>query len=116
MNALKQMWERVEIARQDSDSELFSALLLVGELTLKLTTVGLLAAIPDDRERHRYRLAFKLVRSDGLGDWASSLDDILKGPASHQLCEPAKQTEKAELVASSPESVGDFGHPDHHST
>lgn len=98
MKPLEQMWQRVEVARQDSDSELFSALLLAGELALKLTTVGLLAGIPDDRERHRYRLAFKLVRADGLGDWAASLDDILKGPASHELCESAKEKEKAELV------------------
>ncbi len=98
MEALRQMWGRVEVARQDSDSELFNALLLAGELALKLAAVGLLAAIPDDRDRHRYRLAFKLVRADGLGDWAASLDDILKGPASQQLCEIAKQTEKAELV------------------
>jgi NB-ARC domain len=98
MKTLEQMWERVEVASQDSDSELFSALLLAGELALKLTTVGLLAGISDDRERHRYRLAFKLVRADGLGDWAASLDDILKGPASHQLCDPVKQAEKADLV------------------
>jgi len=98
MKALEQMWQRVENARLDSDSELFSALLLTGELILKMTVVGLLAGIPGDCERHKYRLAFKLVRADGLGDWAASLDDILKGPASHHLCEPAKQTEKAELV------------------
>lgn len=98
MKPLEQIWQRVEVARQNSDSELFSALLLTGELVFKLTTVGLLAGIPDDREKHRYRLAFKLVRADGLGDWATQLDDILKGPASHHLCEPAKQLEKAELV------------------
>ncbi|MCX6910078.1 MAG: NB-ARC domain-containing protein [Verrucomicrobia bacterium] len=108
MKPLEQMWQRVEVARQDSDAELFSALLLAGELVLKLAAVGLLAGIPDDRERHRYRLAFKLVRADGLGDWATSLDDILKGPASHQLCEPAKQTEKAELVQ--PCEVGSWLH------
>lgn len=38
------------------------------------------------------------MRADGLGDWAASLDDILKGPALHQLCEPAKQNDKADLV------------------
>ena len=108
MKPLVQMWQRVEVARQDSDSELFSALLLAGELALKLTTVGLMAGIPDDRERHRYRLAFKLVRADGLGDWATSLDDLLKGPASHQLCEPVNQIEKAELVQ--PCEVGSWQH------
>ncbi|SRR6266540_148185 len=108
MKALEQMWQRVENARQDSDSEFFNALLLTSELAFKLTVVGLLAGIPDDRERHRYRLAFKLVRSDGLGDWSATLDDILKGPASHQLCEPAKQTEKAELIQ--PCVAGDWQH------
>jgi len=98
MKAIDQMWERVEFAREDSNSELFSALLLSGELLLKLTVAGFLAGIPDDRERHRYRLAFRLVRADGLGDWAASLEDILKGPASHQLCESAKQGEAMQLL------------------
>src|SRR6266700_1020748 len=98
LKPLEQMWQRVGVAKQDSDSALFNDLLLGGELTMKLATVGLLASIPDDREKHRYRLAFKLVRADGLGDWAAVLDDMLKGPASHHLCDPVKQVEKAELV------------------
>ena len=108
MKILEQMWQRVEVARQDSDSELFSALLLTGELVLKLTAIGLLAGVPDDREKHRYRLAFRIVRADGIGDWAAQLDDILKGPASQQLCEPVKQIEKAELVQ--PCEVGSWQH------
>jgi hypothetical protein len=98
LKPLDQIWQRVEVAKQDSDSELLNDLLLGGELVMKLATVGLLAGIPDDREKHRYRLASKLVRADGLGDWAAALDDMLKGPASHRLCDPAKQVEKAELV------------------
>jgi hypothetical protein len=96
LKPIEQMWQRVGVAKQDSDSALFNDLLLAGEFTLKLAAVGLLAGIPDDREKHRYRLAFKLVRADGLGDWASAMDDMLKGPASHHLCDPVKQVEKAE--------------------
>src|SRR5574341_512347 len=93
LKPLDQIWQRIGVAKQDSDSALFNDLLLGGELVMKLATVGLLAGIPDDREKHRYRLAFKLVRADGLGDWAAVLDDILKGPASHHLCETVKQLE-----------------------
>ena len=108
LKPLEQIWQRVEVAKQDSDAALFNDLLLAGELTLKLATVGLLAAIPEDREKHRYRLAFKLVRADGLGDWATALDDILKGPASHHLCDPVKQVEKMELVQ--PSEQGSWQH------
>lgn len=108
LKPLEQIWQRVEVAKQDSDAALFNDLLLAGELTLKLIAVGLLAAIPEDREKHRYRLAFRLVRADGLGDWATALDDILKGPASHHLCNVVKQAERAELLQ--PSGPGTWQH------
>lgn len=82
---LRMMWDRVELARSDSDTTLFLHLLYAGEMTLKLTTASMVSAVEDDRERHRYRLTHRLIRSDGLGDWAQTLDEILIGPPSQHL-------------------------------
>ena len=51
----------------------------------KLVTAGIIAAITDDRERHRYTLVHGILRSDGLGDWVKALDEALIGPASQHL-------------------------------
>jgi hypothetical protein len=59
--ALDKMWERIEIARQDSDTALFYDLLFAGEMIFKIITAGLVAAISEDRERHRYRHLHHLV-------------------------------------------------------
>ncbi|MFH1419234.1 MAG: NB-ARC domain-containing protein [Planctomycetota bacterium] len=82
---LDRMLERVQLAREDSDSELLLALLYFGEMTLKVVGAALLAAVRDDKERLRYREAYKLVRADGLGDWKTAIDNILTGPTSHHL-------------------------------
>jgi hypothetical protein len=81
---IEQMMKRVE-KYGDSDSALFSELLYAGEFIVKITTAAFVASIEDDRESHRYRLLHALVRSDGIGDWASKLDDVLTGPASQHL-------------------------------
>src|SRR3989338_3823827 len=83
--------ERVERAKQDSDTTLFFELLYLGEFVLKLTTSAFVAAIEDDRDGHRYRLAHKLVRSDGIGEWSQCLNDALTGPASQFLVSEAKE-------------------------
>lgn len=51
---LNKMWERVELARDDSNTALFYDLLLLGEMLTKIVAAGLIAAIDNDRERHRY--------------------------------------------------------------
>ncbi|RWM22827.1 MAG: hypothetical protein E5X53_23500 [Mesorhizobium sp.] len=56
-----------------------------GELILKITTAGFIAAIEDDRENHRYRLLHALVRADGIGEWAQALDEAISGTASQHL-------------------------------
>ena len=94
MIPIDRMWERVEIARQDSDTALFLALLYCGEMIVKIIAAGLVAAIRDDRERHRYRQAHKLIRVDGIGDWVSAVDDILTGPASQHLTEQAWEEQR----------------------
>ena len=91
---MTRMWERVEIARQDSDTAQFLHLLYSGEMLTKLVAASLVAAIADDRERHRYRLLHRLVRADGLGEWVQALDQILIGPASQHLNPDARDAQQ----------------------
>jgi hypothetical protein len=81
---IDQVMKRVE-KYGDSDSALFTELIYAGEFIVKITTAALVAAIEDDREGHRYRLLHALVRADGVGEWASKLEEALSGPASQHL-------------------------------
>ena len=90
------MRERLDVARQESDTGLFLHLMYFGEMLVKLTAAGLVAAIAEDRDRHRYRQLYRLVRADGLGEWSAVIDDVLTGPAS-QFLTPAVRTEQREL-------------------
>lgn len=85
------MNDRVNRSREDSDTALFHDLLYAGEFVVRLATAAIVAAIDDDRDRHRYRLLHKIVRADGIGEWSSVLDDALSGPASQHLVPAAKE-------------------------
>jgi hypothetical protein len=81
---IARMFSRVE-KTSDSDYSLFFELLYAGEFIVKFTVAAFVASIEDDREGHRYRLMHALVRADGIGEWASKLDEVLIGPASQHL-------------------------------
>lgn len=91
------MWKQVDVARQDSDTNIFMNLLYFGEMLLKICAAGLIASILDDRERHRYSQLHRIVRANGLGEWATAIDDTLTGPASQHLTTSAR-TEQRELT------------------
>ena len=88
--AIDQVLQRVRDAKADSDLNYFFSLLLAGEALFKTITLGMVAAIDDDKDRNRYR-------ADGLGDWGRVLEDALSGPASQYLLVDAR-TEQAELA------------------
>lgn len=92
--AIQQVMERAEAAKADSDFTYFFSLLLAGEALAKTVTLGILAAISDDKDRNRYRLEHLLVRSDGIGDWSQVVDDALTGPASQYLLAEARSEQK----------------------
>ena len=77
---LRRMYERLDVEKQESDVSAFYSLLYAGELAVKLLVCGFLSGITDDRDRIRYGQIFTLVRSDGIGDWAQSIDTLLTGP------------------------------------
>lgn len=96
--ALTRMQQRLHSTRTDcDDTTLFLELMYLGELTLKVMVAGMVAAVDDDRDRHRYRLEYGLVRASGIGDWSKALDDLLTGPAAGTLA-PAARLESAELT------------------
>ena len=95
--AIEQVLQRVRDAKTDSDFNYFFSLLLAGEALFKTITLGMIAALGDDKDRNRYRLEHTLARADGLGDWGRVLDDALSGPASQFLAMDAR-AEQAELA------------------
>ena len=74
------MEERLARDQEDSDAAYWWSLLYFGELLTKTVAAGLVAAIGDDRDRLRYSQAHRLVRADGIGEWAQAIDDVLTGP------------------------------------
>jgi hypothetical protein len=91
------MFQRIEVARTESETALFYDLLIAGELVLKLSVAGLTAAVADDRDRNRYRIEHRLVRADGLGEWAGALEDLVTGPAAQHVAVAAYE-ERRELT------------------
>jgi hypothetical protein len=88
------MLEAVEVARSDSDVSFFFQLMYLGELLTKTIAGGLVAAIQDDRDRHRYRQVHRLVRSNSLGEWIAVIDDVLAGPAAQFLTPRAREIQR----------------------
>lgn len=95
--AIEQVLRRAEIAKSDSDFTYFFSLLLAAEALTKTVVLAIVAAIGDDKDRHRYRLEHQLVRAEGLGEWGRAIDDALTGPASQHLLLDAR-TEQTELT------------------
>ena len=85
LTPLKKMLDRAQSEKEESDAAYFDALMYAGEMVVKLVAAGLVAAVQDDKERHRYRLEHQLVRANSLGNWAQAIDDILTGPSSQFL-------------------------------
>ena len=95
------MHARAARSRDDSDSTYFFDLMYLAEFTAKLLVLELLACIRDDRERLGYSLEYKLVRADGIGEWADVFDSLLAGPESQLLVIGARDSLTA-LGASQP--------------
>lgn len=92
--------EQASVAREDSDVAYMQHLLTFAEFIVKLSVAGLLGAIDNDSDRHRYRQLHALVRADGIGDWTRAIDEIVGGPTATHLVREARleQRELAERV------------------
>ncbi len=81
---IEMMMERVE-NNGDNDTTLFNELLFAGEFITKITTAALVASIEDEKDGHRYRFLYRLVRADGIGSWADSIDAMCTGTVYQHL-------------------------------
>lgn len=88
------MLEKVVRGRDESDAEYFDSLAQTGEMALKLLVAGMLSAVQEDRDRLRYRQVHHLVRSNGVGDWGTVLNEITVGSTATQLVEAARECQR----------------------
>jgi NB-ARC domain len=91
---LQRIWVRTEQDKEESDHAYANSLLYLGEMQAKLITAGMVSAIKDDKDRHRYGHIYELLRADGIGDWANALDRILTGPSAQFLNEQSRQEQR----------------------
>jgi hypothetical protein len=79
------MQDRVKVAKENSDTSYFFDLMYLGEMILKIVTLGLVTAIENDSERHQYIQEYRLVRANGIGEWVSVIEETLLGPTRNYL-------------------------------
>lgn len=91
---IDKMIERVNIARDDSDLSLFMNLMYLGEMLTKCITAGMVAGIVENPQRSRYGIIYRLVRTDGLGDWARALDEVVTGPTAQYMTNSASDIQR----------------------
>ncbi len=82
---LNNVWER--IIREKSDSEIthFNNLMYLGEVFTKFTCLFMIAGLNDSQKNYRYTQLYNLVRANGVGDYSSSLNELLTGPSSQEI-------------------------------
>jgi hypothetical protein len=81
----KRIMERGELAKEDSDQTYFMNLLYAGEMLLKISILGFISMIDENRDRYKYKHTYRIVRADSLGKWVDVLEDILSGPSAQYL-------------------------------
>jgi hypothetical protein len=92
------IWRRAEESRGEGGTLDFDELLYLGEGVLKTYVAGMIAAIGDDTSRQRYKLAYKLVRANSIGDWDDALSEISTGVSAQYILTDAIDVHH-ELVA-----------------
>ena len=103
LDPIEKILQQAETEKEDSDAAYFDCLMYAGEFVFKLAVAGIVAAVRNDKGRHRYRLAHGLVRADGLGDWEKALNEALTGPSA-QFLDPAVYSTQNDLLQWSSEN------------
>lgn len=86
-----QIFDRVDASKTESDTAYFNALMYAAEMVAKIAIGGMVALIKDDKDRHRYRHEYALVRANGIGIWARELNSLLTGPSAQHIYTEAQQ-------------------------
>ena len=97
LDPIQKILAHAEEEKEESDTAYFHALMYAGEMVFKLAVAGLVAAVRNDKGRHRYRIEHALVRADGLGDWEQALNEVLTGPTA-QFLDPAAHPTQNDLL------------------
>ena len=77
--------DRLLIDKQESDQAYFMSLMYMGEYITKLYAATLISGLDLDKDRHKYRCEYFLVRADGIGEWSKTINDVATGRASQFL-------------------------------
>lgn len=85
--------EKLESLKEESDWAYCMGLMEFGEMILKSQVAGMLSAVKDSEERHRYSLEHKAVRASGIGEWVEILDNILIGQAATHLVDEFREVQ-----------------------
>lgn len=94
LTPITRMHERYRAEKEDSDVSAFYCLMFFGELITKITVCVILSGMKDDRDRNRYGLLHDLVRADGIGGWASTMDLALTGPSAQFIEDEFKDLQR----------------------
>jgi hypothetical protein len=74
--------ERIQVAKNDSDTALFMNLMYAGEQLLKLVTAAIVSGIEnsaDNLHNDKYTQNYKLVHADSIGVWVQILENVVSG-------------------------------------
>ena len=104
------MWDHIEIQKDISDAAYFNALMYMGRMSMKISVAALVAAVHDGRDRHQYRLKYRLVRAEGYGDWGSVLEHILTGVTAHNHYEGITGSDNEVYQLTKKTTAGDWQH------
>src|ERR1043166_6021233 len=66
---------RLEFSHKDDPTESFFETSYLAEVSIKTIAIALVAALAQPAKELNYRLGYRLVRADGLGDWDQSIRD-----------------------------------------
>lgn len=94
---LNQMLLRANSSMEESNISYFYDLMTIGEMVTKFITLFFLANIEDDVDRTRYRYEYRIVRADGIGEYADIINDIATGSAADYLPRCVRDVEVVEL-------------------
>ena len=94
---LERIKDRIYSSRGESDSAYFYDLISYAEMVVKYVALFLVASLEDDVDRTRYRFEYRLVRADGIGDFAQCISEIITGSAADFLPQTVADNERIEL-------------------
>lgn len=97
MIIIEKLKVQIKNAKQISDAEAFISLMKMGELLTKITTLSVIAALRQNKERLQYRYLYEVVSADGIGSWSKVLEQILGTAVSMNLVKEFN-AEKNELL------------------